>query len=148
MLKGVQLSSDCLLPPSSEEALRAKGQGDNPAPAAHRGPGAQLPTSPAVIDANCYGAKAPFHGGAGGSLCCTWDHYTNNKLMILCTGLGVQRHRQYFGEPLKRFTGRLLTWWSKSPWEWRHRTYWRIKRAVPAGQKSREQTWGMWLREL
>lgn len=108
MLKGMQLSSDCLLLPSSEGALGAKGQGDNPAPAAHRGTGAQFPTSPAVIDANCYGAKAPFHGGAGGSLCCAWDHYTNNKLTILCTGLGVQRHRQYFGEPLKRFTGHLL----------------------------------------
>lgn len=50
-------------------------------------------TIPAVIDANCYGAKAPFHRGAGGSLCCAWDHYTN-KLTILCTCLGVQRHRQ------------------------------------------------------
>jgi len=105
----MRLSSDCLLLPSSGGTLGAKGQGDNPAPAAQRGPGAQFPTSPAVIDANCYGAKASFHGGAGGTLCCSWDHYTNNKLIILCTGLGVQRHRQYFGECFKSFIGHLLT---------------------------------------
>lgn len=142
------LSSGCLLLPSSEGALGAKGQGDNPAPAAHRGPGVRFPASPDVIDANCYGAKAAFHGGAGGSLCCAWDHYTNNKLTILCTGLGVQRHRQYFGEPLKRFTGHLLTQWSKSPWEWKGKTHWRIKRAVPAGWWCTEQTWETWLWEV
>lgn len=87
MLKGRRLPSDCLLLPSSEGALGVKGQADNPAPASHRGLGVQFQTSPAVIDANCYGAKAPFHRGAGGSLCCAWDHYTNNKLTILCTGL-------------------------------------------------------------
>lgn len=74
MLKGVWLSSACLLLPWSEGAVGAKGQGDNPAPAARRGPGARFPASPAVIDANCCGAEAPFHGGAGGSLCCARDH--------------------------------------------------------------------------
>jgi len=56
----------------SEGALGGRGQGDNPAPAAHRGVGARFPASPTIIDANCYGAGATFHGGAGGSLCCSW----------------------------------------------------------------------------
>lgn len=104
----MQLLSDCLLILSSEGVQGVRGQGDNPAPAAHRGLGAQLLASRAVIDANCYRASVPFHGGAGGSFFCTRDHYPNNKLTILCTGLGIQRHRQYYGETLKRFLGHLL----------------------------------------